>query len=330
MSELRWHPLLGQWVITATHRQDRTFLPPRDYCPLCPTRDGSVATEVPASDYDIVVFENRFPSLQSPAPAPGVEGSALLPVRPATGICEVVLYTSAHDATLADASLDRLRRLISVWTERTRDLGSRPGIEYVFVFENKGEVIGVTIAHPHGQIYAYPFVPPVVATELAQFRRHREAGGRCLGCDLLDHELVDGRRIVADVATWIAVVPFYARWPYEIHLTPRRHLRWLSDLDVTEVDGLARLLKTVLRKYDALFGFRLPYVMAVHQAPVAAAPEDFHLHVEFYPPNRTESKLKYLAGSEAGCGAFINDTLPEDTAARLRSLEPTDPWALHD
>jgi UDPglucose--hexose-1-phosphate uridylyltransferase len=329
MSELRWHPLLGQWVITATHRQDRTFLPPPDYCPLCPTQPGELETEVPAADYDIVVFENRFPSLQREPPEPTVEATALMPVRPAAGVCEVVLYTSQHDESLAGASLSRLRRLIGVWAERTSDLGARPGLEYVFVFENKGQVIGVTLSHPHGQIYAYPFVPPMIATEVAQHRLHHERTGRCLGCDILASELDDGRRVVAETGTWVAVVPFYARWPYEVHLTPRRHVGWLYELDESEVADLARILKTVLCKYDKLFGFSLPYVMAIHQRPVGPAADDtYHLHIEFYPPNRTESKLKYPAGSETGAGTFINDTLPEETAARLRALQPHDPALL--
>lgn len=329
MSELRWHPLLGQWVITATYRQGRTFLPPRDFCPLCPTRPGGPETEVPVDDYDIVVFDNRFPSLRADPPEPAIEGTDLLPVRPADGACEVVLYSSDHDATLAGASLSRLRHLIAVWADRTRELGRRPGIEYVFAFENKGEVIGVTIGHPHGQIYAYPFVPPVIATELGQYRLHHDLTGRCLGCDLLETELRDARRVVAETGSWVAVVPFYARWPYEIHLTPRRHVGWLHDLDESEVADLARVLKTVLCKYDNLFGFSLPYVMAIHQRPVGrAADATYHLHIEFYPPNRTESKLKFTAGSEMGAGTFINDTLPEETAQQLRALEPFDPGLL--
>jgi UDPglucose--hexose-1-phosphate uridylyltransferase len=331
MSELRWHPLLGQWVITATYRQDRTFLPPRDYCPLCPTRAGRSATEVPEPDYDIAVLDNRFPSLQAVPPQPAVAGTELTPVRPAGGVCEVVLYTSDHDATLAGASLRRIRHLIAVLADRTRDLGARPEIEYVFAFENKGEAIGVTISHPHGQIYAYPFVPPVIEAELRQLRSHRAATGRCLVCDLLRGELADGRRIVAETAGWVAAVPFYARWPYEVHLTPRSHVGWLHELEEAEVAGLARVLKTVLCKYDNLFGFSLPYVMAIHQRPVGrAAGEDYHLHFEFYPPNRTESRLKYTAGSESGAGTFINDTLPEDTAQRLRALPPLDPSLLSE
>ena len=329
MSERRWNPQLGEWVITATHRQDRTFLPPRDYCPLCPTRPGGHPTEIARPDFDITVFENRFPSLQPHPPAPAVAGTDLTPVEPAIGACEVVVYTPQHDATLGALPLRKIRHLIEVWAHRTLELGARPENAYVFVFENKGEAIGVTLHHPHGQIYAYPTIPPLLERETANAQRHRATRGSCLWCDLLAQEEGDGRRVVTRTPTWFAGVPFFARWPYEVHLTPRRHVGWLHELDGDEIEQLARMMKSVIGKYDALFGFSLPYIMAVHQRPTDGGDHDgSHLHFEFYPPNRTEKKLKYLAGSEAGAGAFITDTLPEDTAARLRDLEPRDPASL--
>jgi UDPglucose--hexose-1-phosphate uridylyltransferase len=330
MSERRWNPQLREWVITATHRQDRTFLPPKDYCPLCPTRPGAVATEIPRPDYEIAVFENRFPSLQRNPPEPAVEGTELTPVEPSIGVCEVIVYTPQHDATLAGATLEKLRRLVSVWAHRTLELGARPEVRSVFVFENKGEQIGVTLSHPHGQIYAYPDLPSLIRREATAAADHLEEHGTCLWCDVAEQERADGRRVIADAGGWLVGVPFYARWPYEVHLTPRRHVGWLHELDAGEVDGLARALKLLLLKYDALFGFSLPYIMVVHQRPTEPGHDGYHLHFEFYPPNRTETKLKYLAGSEAGAGAFINDTLPEETAARLRDLEPHDPAALPD
>ena len=175
MSELRFHPFLGQWVITATHRQERTFFPPDDYCPLCPTKPGGFPTEVPLAEYDIVVFENKFPSLATPASQPAVEGSELMPVRPSGGVCEVVCYTSDHSATFADLPAEQVRKLARVWRDRFVDLANRPGVEYVMIFENKGREIGVTLSHPHGQIYAYPFVPPVVAQRVEREQRHVEA-----------------------------------------------------------------------------------------------------------------------------------------------------------
>jgi UDPglucose--hexose-1-phosphate uridylyltransferase len=324
VSEQRFNELRGEQVVYASHRQERTLRPDRADCPLCP---GS--SEIPVESFEIAVFENRFPSLHRAPPAPAVTGSPLTPVRPAAGVCEVVVYTPEHDATLGTASVDRIRRLVGVWAHRTVELGARPEIDYVFVFENRGEAIGVTLHHPHGQIYAYSWLPPIPAREATRAREHRSRGGDCLWCDALGEELADGRRLVAETPTWVAVVPFYARWPYEVHVLPRRHGGWLHELNAEEVDGLARTLKTVLLKYDALFGFPLPYVMAVHQRPTDRGDHDaYHLHIELYPPHRTETKLKYLAGSEAGAGAFINDTLPEETAARLRGVGPADPAAL--
>jgi UDPglucose--hexose-1-phosphate uridylyltransferase len=323
MSELRWNALLGEWTITATHRQDRTFLPPRDFCPLCPTRAGAAATEIPREDFEIAVFENRFPSLRPDPPAPAVSGTELSPVLPALGACEVIVYSPQHDATLAGASLERIERLITVWAHRTLELGARDEIEYVFIFENRGEAIGVTLSHPHGQVYAYSYLPPVAVREVAAERAHREGSGSCLWCDLAADEAADGRRTVLETPGWRAGVPFAARWPYEVHLAPTRHVGWLHELDSGERSALALALKTLLNKYDALFGFPLPYIMAIHQRPTDGGDHDDHLHFEFYPPNRTETKLKYLAGSEAGAGAFINDTLPEETAERLRSTGPT-------
>ena len=329
MSERRWNPVLGQWTITATHRQDRTFLPPKEYCPLCPTKPGGMETEIPRETYEVVVFDNRFPSLRADPEAPAIEGTEITPVEPSWGACDVVVYTPEHDATMGSIPLSRIRGLIEVWAHRTVVLGARDEVDYVFVFENRGEAIGVTLNHPHGQIYAYPDIPPVLALETEHARAHRDEHDRCLFCDLLQQEVSDGSRIVAETGTWVAGVPFYARWPYEVHLTPRRHVGWLHELEEDEVEDLARLLATVVRKYDALFGFTLPYIMAVHQRPTDGGDhEGFHLHFEFYPPNRTEVKLKYLAGSETGAGAFINDTLPETTAARLRDLEPRDPAGL--
>ena len=329
VSERRWNPVLGEWTMTATHRQERTFLPPAEYCPLCPTRPGGAPTEIGRPNFQIAVFDNRFPSLQPDPPPPAVAGTELTPVEPSFGACEVVVYTARHDATLAMLSVAHVRRLIAVWAHRTLVLGARDEVTSVFAFENKGEQIGVTLHHPHGQIYAYPTIPPVLAHETANAAAHAERTGGCLWCDLNRQEIDDGRRVVARGGGWLATVPFFARWPYEVHLTSERHVGWLHELAEGEVDGLARVLLTVVRKYNALFDIELPYIMAIHQRPTDGGDHDaYHLHVEFYPPNRTETKLKYLAGSEAGAGAFINDTLPEETAATLRDRPPHDPAAL--
>ena len=323
MSELRWNPLLGEWVATATHRQARTFLPPADFCPLCPTKPGGFPTEIPEATYDIVAFENRFPSLQPEPPAPAVEASEVYPVRPGQGVCEVIVYTPNHNATLAQESVEQIYKLVQVWTDRFRELSAQEFAKYVFIFENKGEAIGVTLHHPHGQIYAYPFIPPRVEKELEQARAHMNETGRCLLCDILAEERRDGRgeRIVAENASFAAYVPFFARYPYEVHISSARHLQALTDMSEGEGRDLAAMLKTVLVAYDKLFNLSFPYMMVLHQRPTDGGDyEHYHFHIEFYPPLRTATKLKYLAGSEAGAGMFINDTLAEEKAAELRAL----------
>jgi UDPglucose--hexose-1-phosphate uridylyltransferase len=319
VSELRWNPLMGEWVATATHRQERTFLPPADFCPLCPTKPGGFPTEVPESTYDIAVFENRFPSLRSEPPVPAIEATELYAVRPGQGVCEVVLYSPNHNSTLASEPVEQIHKLVQVWTDRFRTLDALPFVDYVFIFENKGEAIGVTLHHPHGQIYAYPFIPPRIRTELDQSRAHQEKTGRCLICDILEEERRNVKRVVAENDSFIAFVPFFARYPYEVHLAPSRHLQALTDMEDGEQRDLASMLKTILVAYDHLFDISFPYMMVLHGRPSDGSNYDhYHFHIEFYPPLRTATKLKYLAGSETGAGLFINDTLAEEKAAELR------------
>jgi UDPglucose--hexose-1-phosphate uridylyltransferase len=317
MSELRWNPLLNEWVITATARQDRTYLPSAAQCPLCPTRDPNAPTEIPCSDFEIAVFENRFPALRQQPPPPEVEGTDLYPVMPAHGVCEVVVYTPRHEGSLTDLSVEQIYRLVLVWTDRYESLGALPFVKYVFIFENKGSVVGTTIHHPHGQIYAFPYVPPIAQCELDAGRAHRAQTGRCLLCDIVAAEEVDGRRILSGDDAFAAYVPFFARFPYEVHIAARAHRESLSQLDEGERWALAATLKQTLLRYDALFNASLPYMMVMHQAPVGGDP-DAHFHIEFYPLNRSAEKLKYRAGCETGAGTFVTDALPEQWAAHLR------------
>ena len=328
MSELRWNPLLGEWVATATHRQERTFLPPPDFCPLCPTAPGGFPTEVPERDYDIVVFENRFPSLRSVPEVPSVEAADLCPVRPARGICEVILYAPRHNSTLAGEPVEQIYKLVQVWTDRFQELGALDFVDYVFIFENKGEAIGVTLHHPHGQIYGYPFVPPKISQELEQSRAHWEKTGRCLICDIHEGERRDGQRIVVQNESFTGYIPFFARWPYEVHIVSTRHAQALSDLGAAEQRDLASILKSLLEAYDRLFNLSFPYMMVIHQRPTdGGSYEYYHFHIEFYPPMRSADRLKYLAGSESGAGMFINDTLAEQKAAELRTLVTAVTWS---
>lgn len=319
MSELRWNPLYGEWTATATVRQDRTFLPPKDFCPLCPTAPGGFPTEIPEPTYDIVVFENRFPSLSPAPPEPAIEPTELYAVRQSFGQCEVVVYTPNHNSTLAQEPVEQIYKLVQVWTDRFAELSKLEFVKSVFIFENKGEAIGVTLLHPHGQIYAYPFVPPRLDKQLEQARDHFSLSGRNLFDDIIAEEKRDGRRIIAENNSFLAYVPFFARYPYETHITAKRNAPDLLHFNTIEQAELAEILKTVLAAFDKLFDVSFPYIMALQQAPSDGGDYDFfRFHIEFYPPMRTKTKLKYLAGSESGAGMFINDTLPEEKAAELR------------
>jgi UDPglucose--hexose-1-phosphate uridylyltransferase len=310
-------------VIVATERQERTFHPPAEYCPFCPTASGGFATEVPAGDYEIVSLENCFPSFRGDAPAPAARATSPYDRGRAAGECEVVLYSPEHAGSLGSLPAAHARALVDVWADRYRELGGRPDVHYVFIFENRGPEIGVTLTHPHGQIYAFPFVPPRVERELAAAARHHERTGRCLQCDIVDRELADGGRLVTTNGSWVAYVPFAARWPYEVHLGSREHRESLLDLSDAERADFGQALQTVLQKYDHLWGFPMPYILSMHQAPTdGVARPGCHLHIELTPPYRSRERLKYLAGCETGAGTFINDTLPEERAAELRAAGP--------
>lgn len=320
MSELRKNPFSDEWVVTATHRQDRTFFPPDGFCPLCPTKPGGVPTEIPFDRYEIAVFENKFPSFATPPPD-GMAGDEFFEALPSNGVCEVVCYTQEHSATFTDLGAERVRQLCEVWKERYVDLIGRSEVAYVFIFENKGREIGVTLTHPHGQIYGYPFVPPVPAARLAAERAHLEQTGRRLSQDWLEAEIADGRRIVFRENGFVAVVPFFARYPHEVHVVPEEPLSDLAKFSSADLDGLAKALDRIAMAYDRLFGFSLPYMMGFHQHPDPAT----RFVAQFTPLHRTADKLKYLAGSEAHCGVFIVDALPEDSAAALRQAYRTEP-----
>lgn len=323
MLELRWNPILKKWVIVATHRQNRTYKPPKDYCPLCPTKKGGLSTEVPAEDYDIVVFENKFPSLKEELPRITGTGSKFFKYGKAQGICEVVLFTSDHYGIMSEKPLSRYIKLVKVWRDRYQELGGKDFIDYVFIFENKGEEVGVTLHHPHGQIYAFSFIPPIIEQELDSSKEYLEKEGKCLFCKTLEEEKKDGRRIIVSNDSFSALVPFAAGYSYEVHIYTNKHLPSFNDFTEKEEIDLAAILKTLMMKFDNLFGFVLPYIMAIHQQPTNGTGKEYsHFHIEFYPPYRTKDKLKYLAGSELGVGAFSNDSLPEEKAQELRNTPP--------
>ncbi|ANB06865.1 galactose-1-phosphate uridylyltransferase [Streptomyces ambofaciens] len=311
-SEVRRDPLRGDSVAIASHRQGRTYHPPADQCPLCPSQ-GERLSEIPDSSYDVAVFENRFPSLAGDS-----------------GRCEVVCFTSDHDASFADLSEEQARLVLDAWTDRTSELSHLPSVEQVFCFENRGAEIGVTLGHPHGQIYAYPFTTPRTAQMLRSLAAHQDAtGGGNLFDAVLEEELA-GERVVLEGEHWVAFVPHAAHWPYEVHLYPRRRVPDLLGLDEAARTEFPQVYLELLRRFDRIFGEGeppTPYIAAWHQAPFGhledfegVARDDFALHLELFTIRRTSGKLKFLAGSESGMDVFINDVPPELAAERLREV----------
>jgi UDPglucose--hexose-1-phosphate uridylyltransferase len=321
-STMRFDRLLDEWVTIAGHRQTRTYLPPDDECPLCPSRDDH-QSEIPAHDYDVVVFENRFPSFASTSladPEPPADPDGFFLDRPGEGRCEVVCFTSDHDAAFSSLTPVRVRTVIEAWVDRSRALAEIPAIEQVFCFENRGEEIGVTLSHPHGQIYGYPFVTPRTRQMLDSARQYRKATGRNLFGDVVEAELRSAERVVARNASWTAFVPFAARWPLEVHVYPNRQVPDLPALTDTERDELGAMYLEVLRRMERVYDDSLPYIAAWHQAPVRVDRDLAYLHLEIFSVRRAPGKLKYLAGSESAMGAFVNDVLPEEAARLLREV----------
>jgi UDPglucose--hexose-1-phosphate uridylyltransferase len=320
-SEIRRDPLLGDAVAIASHRQGRTYHPPADECPLCPSQ-GDRLSEIPDSSYDVVVFENRFPSLAGDS-----------------GRCEVVCFTSDHDASFADLTEEQAGLVLEAWTDRTAELSHLPSVEQVFCFENRGAEIGVTLGHPHGQIYAYPFTTPRTALMLRSLAAHKQAtDGSNLFDEVVARERADGTRIVLETEHWIAFVPYAAHWPYEVHLYPKRRVPDLLGLEDGARTEFPQVYLELLRRFDRIFDARdgkkegegeppTPYIAAWHQAPFGTLEEfegvsrdDFALHLELFTIRRTSGKLKFLAGSESGMSVFINDVPPETAAQRLREV----------
>lgn len=326
-SEMRKDPLTGSWVVYAAHRMNRTFMPPANENPLAPSTPGQLPTEIPAADYDVVVFENRFPSF---SPDADLEDPTLslstwapaVPRLPARARCEVVCFTSDATMSFRELSPHRVRTVIEVWAHRTEALSKIDGVQSVFPFENRGEEIGVTLQHPHGQIYSYPFIPPRLESVISRCRNYFDTRGQDLFDDLLDAEHASEVRIVTQSTHFTTLVPPAAKWPLEVMIVPHRSVRDFTDLNDEEKDELAVLYLDLLQRVDRFYPGvdKTPYIAAWNQTPASVAPHEMRFHLSLFSLMRAPHRMKFMAGSESGMGVWINDTTPERIAARLREV----------
>ncbi len=329
--EERWHPLREEWVIVAAHRQNRPWsgetlraaesvVP--EYaadCYLCP-RNARVSGKTNPNYEQIFVFDNDHPSVAMDAPPNEIPPSGIFKSRPAQGIARVVCYSPKHNLTLSELELAEIENLLKVWQAQYLDLGNRAEIRHVLIFENKGEAVGVSNPHPHCQIYANNFVFKTIENEARISNEHFTETGKILFQEIILAEQTDGRRIIAETETAIAFLPYFARYAYEVFVAPKMTHASIAELSNEEIIDLAKVLKTVLVKFDNLWKIEFPYVMVLHQAPTDGGDHAaFHFHIEFHPPLRKPNLLKYLAGPEIGGGNFLSDTSPEEKAAELKA-----------
>lgn len=316
MSEFRYNPLLKSWTIVASNRQNRPMMP-RGFCPFCP---GS--GKVP-DDYDVLVYDNDFPGMSTNPPDPDKTGSSLYETKEAYGKCEVVLYSPEHRKVLYQLTLEHIRKLVDLWVTRNDKLSSDKKIQFVYIFENKGEEVGVTMPHPHGQIYAFPYIPLKIKTELDNCREYYGAHQKCLICAMNHDEAEFKKRMVYENDDFVAYIPFFTDYPYGIFIVSRIHKASISDLSDHEKNSLAQMLKILSGSFEMLFDRPFPYMMAVHQTPVnnkdyKESEQYYHFHIEFYPPLRAADRIKYNAAAETGAWAPANVLPVEETAKELR------------
>ena len=317
---MRYDLISGEWVAIAGHRQQRVLHPSVAECPLCPSSSDR-QSEIPEDEYNVVVFENRFPSFSGAANY----GDSVLDANwgdelPAAGRCEVIAYSSNHHGSLATMTKEQMELVIAAWIDRSLEISKLTGVKYVFVFENRGAEVGVTLHHPHGQIYGYPYIPTYAAKLIDQAQSYRKKHHRAMLDDVIARELLADERIVFQDSNWVAFVPHAARWPYEIQVHPLRNIAYLSDLNSREIDSLSVMLPKLVSALDLLFDHPLPYMAGWIQAPVSdeKSSQDSRLFFRLVSIQRGENKLKYLAGSESLMGAWISDVLPEEAAQRIK------------
>ncbi len=313
MAELRKHPLTNDWIMIASHRQNRPQMP-KDYCPFCPG-SGKVPDE-----FDVYKYDNDFPALRQDPPTPDDVATDFFETAPAYGKCEVILYSSNHTITLPELPTEHIVKLVDLWAERYAALSKDENIKYVFIFENRGDVVGVTMPHPHGQIYGYSFVPKKLELELENAKKYRAEKNSCLFCDWLKAEQEAASRIIFTNEHFTVFLPFFSEYPYGAYIMSNRHVSNITQFTAEERESLAETLRCTTGMLDSLFGFKFPYMMCMYNEPVNGDPvsDDYHFHIAFYPPMRSADKIKYNASSETGAWAHCNPTCPEDTAEELR------------
>ena len=303
---LRWNPAKQEWVTYSAGREKRTAFPPKEYCPFCPSGNLNFPTEIPFKNFEIAVFPNRWSSFNTHNNNFHLNG---INTNPANGHCEVVVYSSQHTDTVAEMTLDRIELLVQTWNDRYLELLAREDISYVMPFENRGEECGVTLHHPHGQIYGYPFIPPVIEKEIASFKKDNFIMSMM--------EKIENKYFVFQDENIIAAVPPFARYSYEIWIMPKKRVAGPWEFNEEEIHSFSNCLQKVVKGYDSFLNKKCPYIMGLHAAP-KLDDKQFHFHVEFYPPLRFGDKPKILAGSESMAGVFIMDVLPEESALILR------------
>lgn len=316
MAELRWHPLTKDWIMIASHRQNRPQMP-KDWCPFCPGPDND---KVPKA-FDVYEYDNDFPALMQNPPVPDDVETNVYKVRPAYGKCEVILYSPEHTVTLPELPEEHVRKLVDLWCERFEALRADEKIKYVFIFENRGAVVGVTMPHPHGQIYGYSVVPKKLELELQSCKEHHHETGHCLICDMIHDEVQDGRRVIFENDDFIVFLPFFSEYPYGIYIAAKNHKQYISEFTDSEKDNLAKAVREAAGTLDSLFGYTFPYMMCMYNGPVNASEDTsdyYHFHIAFYPPMRSADKQKFNASSETGAWAHCNPTAPEATSVELR------------
>ena len=303
---MRWHPLRQEWVTYSAVREKRVSFPPKEYCPFCPAHDLNHPTEIPFKQFEVAIFPNRWSSFNTNNQLTDIEG---INTKPSNGLCEVVVYSSNHEDTVSEMPLNQIELLILAWIDRYKELSVREDIKYVMPFENRGEECGVTLHHPHGQIYCYPFIPPVVKKEISSFKEKNYL--------LSIMESLEKKYYVYQDEHVIAAVPPFARYAYEVWIIPKSRVAGPWEFNDSQLRSFALCFQKVVKGYDLFLKKKCPYIMGLHAAP-NLVDDTFHFHVEFYPPLRSGDKPKILAGSESMAGVFIMDVLPEEAATILR------------